>query len=66
MLGNISKVQSIFIVCAYTDMRKSIDGLAAIIKDTYDLDPFANSLFLFCGRRGDRLRQSTGKMIDSY
>ena len=53
MLGNISNVQSIFIVCGYTDMRKSIDGLVAIIKDTYDLNPFDNSLFLFCGRRGD-------------
>lgn len=56
MLGNISNVQSIFIVCGYTDMRKSIDGLVAIIKDTYDLNPFDNSLFLFCGRRGERLK----------
>ena len=56
MLGNISKVHSIFIVCGYTDMRKSIDGLVAIIKGTYDLDPFSNALFLFCGRRGDRLK----------
>ena len=52
MLGDISSVQSIFIVCGYTDMRKSIDGLVAIVKQTYDLNPFDNSLFLFCGRRG--------------
>ncbi|MDF2614068.1 MAG: hypothetical protein K0S71_1854 [Clostridia bacterium] len=56
MLGDISKVHSIFIVCGYTDMRKSIDGLVAIVKQTYDLDPFKDSLFLFCGRRGDRLK----------
>ena len=56
MLGDISKVKSIFIVCGYTDMRKSIDGLIGIVKNTYDLDPFQNSLFLFCGRRGDRLK----------
>ena len=56
MLGDISKVNSIYIVCGYTDMRKSIDGLVAIVKQTYDLDPFENSLFLFCGRRGDRLK----------
>ena len=54
MLGDISKVNSIYIVCGYTDMRKSIDGLVAIVKQTYDLDPFGNSLF--CGRRGDRLK----------
>lgn len=56
MLGDISKVNTIYIVCGYTDMRKSIDGLVAIVKQTYDLDPFENSLFLFCGKRGDRLK----------
>lgn len=35
-------------------MRKSIDGLVAIVKQTYDLEPFENTLFLFCGRQGDR------------
>lgn len=56
MLGNLEQVAHIYIVCGYTDMRKSIDGLASIVKNTYELDPFSNSLFLFCGRRGDRLK----------
>ncbi|SEW44886.1 IS66 family insertion sequence element accessory protein TnpB [[Clostridium] fimetarium] len=34
MLGDISGIASIFIVCGYTDMRKSIDGLAAMVKQT--------------------------------
>ena len=42
-------VQSIFIVCGYMDMRKSIDEFVTIIKDAYDLNPFDNSLLLFCG-----------------
>ena len=37
-------------------MRKSIDGLMAIVRDTYELDPYSNSLFLFCGRRCDRIK----------
>ena len=37
-------------------MRKSIDGLIGIITQSYNLNPFSNSLFLFCGRRGDRLK----------
>ena len=37
-------------------MRKSIDGLMAIIRDTYEMDPYSNSLFLFCGRRCDRIK----------
>ena len=37
-------------------MRKSIDGLMGIIRDTYEMDPYANALFLFCGRRADRIK----------
>ena len=33
MLGDISGLEKIYIVCGYTDMRKSIDGLCAIIED---------------------------------
>ena len=47
---------NIYIVCGHTDMRKSIDGLAAIIREEFDLDLFSDSLFLFCGRRRDRLK----------
>ena len=28
MLGDISGLEKIYIVCGYTDMRKSIDGLS--------------------------------------
>ena len=33
MIGDISVANDIYIVCGYTDMRKSIDGLCAIIID---------------------------------
>ncbi len=56
MLGDISEVRNIYIVCGYTDMRRSIDGLAALVKQSYDINPFENHLFLFCGRRCDRLK----------
>ena len=46
----------IFIACGQTDMRKSIDGLTAMVSQHYQLDPFQNILFLFCGRRRDRLK----------
>ena len=49
MLGELSGVAKFFLVTGYTDMRKSIDGLMAIVRDTYELDPYSNSLFLFCG-----------------
>ena len=56
MLGELSGVAKIYLVTGYTDMRKSIDGLSAIINKTYDLNPYSNSLFLFCGKRCDRIK----------
>lgn len=56
MLGDISKIEHIFLACGHTDMRRSIDGLAATIHQCFHLDPFSNSLFLFCGRRRDRIK----------
>jgi transposase len=56
MLGDIARAGDIYIVCGYSDMRKSIDGFAAMIKGTFGMDPFAPSLFLFCGKRRDRLK----------
>ena len=55
MIGDITAAHSIYIVCGYTDMRKSIDGLCAIVKDELRMDPNTRSLFLFCGRRCDRM-----------
>lgn len=67
MLGDLSRVSKIYIICGRTDMRKSIDGLMTIIRDTYNMDPFANALYLFCGRKSDRLKalhfDSTGFVI---
>ncbi len=56
MLGDISGVNEIYIVCGYTDMRKSIDGLCAIIIDQLHMDPKRSALYLFCGKRCDRMK----------
>ena len=46
MLGDISGLERIYIVCGYTDMRKSIDGLCAVVEEQLKLDPASSSLFL--------------------
>ncbi len=56
MLADISGVDSIYIVCGHTDMRKSIDGLCAIIHDQFNMDTEGSALFLFCGRKSDRIK----------
>jgi transposase len=46
----------IYLACGSTDMRKSIDGLAAIVSMSFRLDIFAPSLFVFCNRERDKLK----------
>lgn len=40
MIGDVSRAEHIYIVCGYTDMRKAIDGLAAIVQQNFKLDVF--------------------------
>ena len=56
MLGDIARVQKIYLVTGRTDMRKSFDGLMSIIRDTYQMDPYANAVYLFCGRKHNTLK----------
>lgn len=56
MLGDISGVREIYIVSGYTDMRKSIDGLCAIIEDQFSMDVSSSALYLFCGKKCDRIK----------
>ncbi len=57
MLSEANGITKIFVVCGYTDLRKSIDGLAQLLEGKYHLDPLEkNVLFLFCGRRNDRIK----------
>ncbi len=57
MLADISGVRAIYIITGYTDMRKSIDGLCAVIEKQMQVDcVHSSSLYLFCGRRRDRIK----------
>lgn len=46
----------VYLACGYTDLRRGIDGLAGLVQTQFQLDPFQNALFLFCGRRKNRLK----------
>lgn len=56
MLSDFTGAEHVYIACGYTDMRRSIDGLAALVQQSFKLDPFSDSLFLFCGKRRDRIK----------
>ena len=56
MLNDLAYGTQVYLVTGYTDLRRSIDGLAAIVQGQFELDPFCKGLFLFCGRRCDRIK----------
>ena len=57
MLNDASGFQHVYLCTGYTDLRKGIDGLISIVTGTFGLDPTeAGSIFLFCGRRNDRMK----------
>ena len=53
---DLRKVRNFYIACGYTDLRLGIDGLAAVVKQQYGSHFDEESLFLFCGRRTDRIK----------
>ena len=48
--------QYIYLACGSTDMRKSIDGLAALVWHGFALDFFAPAFFVFCNRQHNKLK----------
>src|SRR5690625_3163593 len=55
MLSNIS-IERVYLARGSTDLRKSIDGLAVIVQECFDLDPFSPCLFVFCNQKRDKLK----------
>jgi transposase len=53
---SFSNSTQVYLACGATDLRKSIDGLAAIIQMGFKLDPFSNSLFIFCNKNKDKIK----------
>lgn len=46
----------IWLVAGVTDMRKGMDSLCALVQTTLSDNPFSGQLFIFRGRRGDRVK----------
>ena len=55
MIGLSHDVQ-IWLCAGFTDLRKGFDGLAAIAQHVLHQDPYSGHLFVFRGKRGDRVK----------
>ena len=53
---NLDKVDTIYLACGVTDLRKSIDGLAIIVQQQLKLDPFETALFVFCNKQMNKIK----------
>ena len=53
---DLSKAQRIFIGVGYTDLRQGIDGFVTLVQNTFHMNPQNSTLFMFCGRRSDRIK----------
>lgn len=52
----LSNSHHVYLAAGTTDLRKSIDGLAALVQEGFGLDPFSQSLFVFCNRERNKLK----------
>lgn len=46
----------LFLVTGATDMRKSFNGLAGIVREKLQADPMSRHLFFFCNRHRNRMK----------
>lgn len=48
--------QKVYLAVGATDMRKAVDGLAAIVQLSFELSPFEPHLFAFCNRLRNKVK----------
>ncbi len=46
----------VWLAAGVTDMRRGFDGLAALVQGSLHEDPFSGHVFVFRGRKGDRIK----------
>ncbi|GGY29254.1 hypothetical protein GCM10011289_35350 [Paludibacterium paludis] len=46
----------VWLIAGHTDMRRGFDGLASLVQDTREQNPFSGHVLVFRGRRGDRIK----------
>ena len=57
MLNDATCFKEVYIVCGYTDLRSGMDRLAALVEAQVGTKPYVpDTLYLFCGRRTDRIK----------
>lgn len=66
MLNDFTGADKVYIACGYTDLRKGIDGLARMVQQQFQLDPFITRYFCSVGGGETASRACTGKRTASF
>jgi transposase len=46
----------VHLALGYTDLRKGLDGLAVLVEQVLEKDPFSGHMFVFRGKRADMIK----------
>lgn len=64
--ARVSLFKKVYLAPGFTDLRRGIDGLTAIVRFQFSLDPYdKNTLFLFCGGGATGSKRCCGKVTVS-
>ncbi len=53
---DLTTIKKVYIIPGATDLRTGIDGYAIIVQEYFHLNPFNNSLYLFCNKYHNKLK----------
>ena len=56
MIQRLKKAKTVYLATQIVDMRKSINGLAAIVQGSFALDLYEGSAFVFISRSHDKIK----------
>jgi transposase len=52
----LSDRKKVYLACGSTDLRKNIDALSALVRESFKLDPYSDTMFVFCNRNRDIIK----------
>lgn len=50
------QISQVYLASQYVDIRKSINGLSILVKEGFELDPFQETLFVFCNKSRNKIK----------
>ena len=53
---DLTKIENIYLITGYTDMRKQVDGLTSLITLNTNLELKPNNLYIFCGKDKTKIK----------